>query len=168
MQKIGIFYGSSTGNTEFVAQKIQQALGMKNADIIDVAGNEHTKIAQYKNIILGTSTWGLGDLQDDFDIFFSAIENIDFKGKVIALFGLGDQIIYEMSFINALGIIHENLKKKECTFTGKWPVEGYFFKKSSAVISNQFVGLAIDEENQSELTDERVKNWVEIIKKDFI
>lgn len=168
MEKIGIFYGSSTGNTEFVAQKIQQELGVENADIIDIAGIDNIKILQYKNIIFGTSTWGLGDLQDDFDEFFSHAENTDFNGKVVALFGLGDQGIYEFSFVNALGILYHKLKNKGCKLVGQWPVEGYFFKKSSAVINNQFVGLAIDEENQSELTDERVKKWVEIIKNQLL
>lgn len=168
MEKIGIFYGSSTGNTEFVAQKIQKELGIKNADIMDVSGIEPIKIIKYKNIIFGTSTWGLGDFQDDFDEFFSEIENLDLTGKVVALFGLGDQSIYEFSFVNALGIFHSRLQNKGCHLIGQWPVAGYSFKKSSAVINNQFVGLAIDEENQSELTDERVKKWVEIIKKHFL
>ena len=164
MKKIGIFYGSSTGNTEFVTQKIQLEFGIENVDIFDVSGIEIHKILQYENIIFGVSTWGLGDLQDDFDEFFTTFGDLNLHGKVIALFGLGDQSVYEMSFINALGIIYNKLKDSGCILIGQWPVEGYFFKKSSAVINNHFVGLALDEENQSEMTDERVRKWVELIK----
>ena len=107
-------------------------------------------------------------MQDDFEVFFTGIENLDLKGKVVALFGLGDQNVYDLSFVNSLEILYNKLKDKGCTIVGQWPVDGYFFKKSSAVINNEFVGLAIDEENQSELTDERIKKWIEIIKIKFI
>lgn len=167
MAKIGIFYGSSTGNTEFAAHKIQLELGVENADLIDVSGAVSAQLDRYDFLIFGTSTWGLGEPQDDFDEFLPEIEKADLNGKTVALFGLGDQIVYEYSFLNALGILYQKLKTKGCKITGQWPVDGYTFKKSGAVINNRFIGLAIDEENQSELTDERVKKWVRNIKKEI-
>jgi flavodoxin I len=45
--------------------------------------------------------------------------------------------------------------------------DGYDFTESKAVKNSNFVGLTIDEDNQSDLTDERVKIWVAQIKKEF-
>lgn len=168
MQKIGIFYGSSTGNTEFTAQRIQKEIGLKNADLTDVSCATKDDLNKYKNLILGCSTWGSGDVQDDFDTFISEIDKTDFSGKVVALFALGDQHIYEYSFANSLAILYKKLIKKDCKIIGQWSVDGYCFKKSKAVINGSFAGLVIDEDNQSDLTDSRIKKWVKQIKNDFI
>jgi flavodoxin I len=45
---------------------------------------------------------------------------------------------------------------------------GYSFSGSMALIKGKLVGLAIDEEFESHLTLQRVKNWVELLKKEFV
>ena len=69
MQNIGIFYGSSTGNTEAAAEQLQKEFGADNARIFDVSDVKASDLEGYSNLIFGSSTWGIGDLQDDFEGF---------------------------------------------------------------------------------------------------
>jgi len=163
MEKVAIFFGSSGGNTENVANLIAKEL---DADSFNVADTEPEKIAEYSNIIFGTSTWYDGELQDDWAEFLPEIKDLDYSGKTVALFGLGDQEGYESEFLNAMGEIYENLKDK-ATIVGEFPTDGFDFEESTAVIDDKFVGLAIDEDNQDDLTETRVKTWCEDIKTKF-
>lgn len=167
MTKIGIFYGSTGGNTEMVAQNIQEALGVENADLHDVASASADDLQKYDHLILGTSTWGDGDLQDDWDIFISELDKTDLAGKKIALFGLGDQEIYPDTFVDGMGIIYEKVIEKGAAVLGFWHNNGYNFDNSTAVKGESFVGLVIDEDNESEKTDDRVKKWIEQLIKEM-
>jgi len=161
---IAIYYASSTGNTEEVAQKIADKLD-KDVELIDLGSNDFSKIDNFDSVIFGTPTWGDGDLQDDWEENWEAFENLDLSNKTVAFFGLGDQEGYEDVFVNAMGTIYEqavmNGAKKIVGFTS---TSGYDFSESKAVIDDQFVGLVIDEDNQSELTDERIAAWCDTIK----
>jgi len=167
MIKIGIFYGSTMGNTEIVAQNIQEALGAENADLHNVASASVSDLQKYDHLILGTSTWGEGDLQDDWDIFISQLDKTDLSGKKIALFGLGDQETYPDTFVDGMGTIYEKVIEKGAAVLGFWPTDGYTFDKSAAVRGESFVGLVIDEDNESEKTNDRVKKWIEQLKKEM-
>ncbi|PIF05675.1 MAG: flavodoxin [Draconibacterium sp.] len=164
MSKIAILYGSDTGNTEAVAKQIAAKL---EADIFDVAGNPKDKLTEYKNLILGTSTMGLGDLQDDWAMFIQELDRVDLTGKTIALFGLGDAEMYPDSFVDGMGEIYDTLKDKECKIVGQTDTDDYEFDASTAVVNGKFVGLPLDEDNQSDLTNERIETWVEKIKNEF-
>ncbi|MCX6245191.1 MAG: flavodoxin [Bacteroidetes bacterium] len=168
MANIGIFYGSTTGNTEKVANLIQQAFGEDNAGIYNVDITEPEDIQKYPWIIFGVSTWGVSDLQDDFEDFLEVLEKVDFSGKKVALFGLGDQSTYTDSFVDAMGILYEWLKKRGVKIVGFVSRKGYSFTGSMALVKGNLVGLAIDEEFESDLTGERVKFWVEELKKEFV
>ncbi len=167
MKKVGIFYGSSTGNTETAANQIQQELGADNAEIKEVKSANASDLESFSNIILGSSTWGIGDIQDDFDTFLNEIEKANLEGKKIAIFGLGDQDGYADSFVDAIGIIYETLENKGCEIVGKIPTDGYSYDASKAEVDSQFVGLALDEDNQDNLTNERIKSWVQQLKEQF-
>jgi flavodoxin I len=167
MAKIGIFYGSTTGNTEKVADLIRQAFGDENADVYNVDVTELADIEKYSYLIFGVSTWGVSDLQDDFEDFMEILEQVDFSGKKVALFGLGDQSTYTDSFVDAMGILYDRLKKKGVKIVGFVPRKGYSFNASMALVKDQLAGLAIDEEFESNLTGKRVNEWVENLKKDF-
>jgi flavodoxin I len=167
MAKIGIFYGSTTGNTEKVADLIRQAFGDENADVYNVDVTELADIEKYTYLIFGVSTWGVSDLQDDFEDFMEILEQVDFSGKKVALFGLGDQSTYTDSFVDAMGVLYDRLKKKGVKIVGFVPRKGYSFNASMALVKDQLAGLAIDEEFESHLTGQRVREWVEMLKKDF-
>jgi flavodoxin I len=165
-KKIGIFYGSSTGQTEFVAEKLQQLLGAENADLVNVDGATLKDVQKYRYLILGTPTWGIGEMQDDWEDFSEILEKADLKGKKIALFGLGDQDTYPESFADGVGMLFDKIKDK-ARVVGKWPKEGYIFTESVAFRHGSFVGLIIDQENQADLTAGRLARWVEMLRKEF-
>jgi len=164
---IGIFYGSNGGITEGVAEQIKNALGL-DAELHDIAEVDMEKFADYSKVIIGTSTWGDGDLQDDWDDAFNDFEGVDFSGKTVAFFGLGDQEGYEDNFVDGMGTLHDAAVKNGATVVGNgWSTDGYEYEESTAVQDGAFVGLAIDEDNQDDLTEERIEKWVSIIKPSF-
>lgn len=166
MANIGIFYGSSTGNTEFVAMKIAEQFGNENTEIFNIDSAEASDIEKFPYLILGTSTWGIGDMQDDWEDFIEEIARLDLKGKKAAIFGVGDQDTYPDSFVDGMGTLYKRLKDK-LEFTGSWPTDGYDFDHSDAVIDGKFVGLPLDLDNQEEMTVERIEQWVKMLKKEF-
>lgn len=168
MEKIGIFYGSTTGNTESAAQQIQKIIGSEYADLVDIASTTADTIENYRNLILGASTWGIGDLQDDFESFLPKLTKAELSNKKIALFGLGDQDTYADSFVDGIGIIYECLEGKDCTIIGSVSAEGYDFESSRALQNGVFVGLPLDEENQSELTTQRLNDWIQRLREQFL
>ncbi|MGC9351963.1 MAG: flavodoxin [Sulfurovum sp.] len=164
---IGIFYGSTGGNTESVAEDIVSALGVE-ADIHDISDVGAERLNDYSHIIIGTSTWGDGELQDDWDDAFEAYEKLDLSGKTMAFFGLGDQEGYGEYFLNGMATLHEAAVKNGANVVGGgWSTEGYDYEESEAVNEEGFVGLALDEDNQDDLTEERIQKWIEIIKPHF-
>jgi flavodoxin I len=165
--RIGIFYGSTTGNTEAVAALIRSGFGEEAAEPMNVDVAEKEDIEKFKYLILGVSTWGVSDLQDDFEDFLDILEQVDFSGKKVALFGLGDQSTYSSTFVDGMGILYEWLKKKKVAVVGMISREGYSFGNSLALVKGKLAGLAIDEENEHHLTRERVLKWVKLLKKEF-
>ena len=162
MSKIGIFFGSTTGVTEEIANKISNNL--EGAEVYNISGNED-KLNDFDVLILGTSTWGFGDLQDDWQGTLDELANLDLSGKKVAYFGTGDQSTFADTFIDGIGIINDEIEKTGALVIGQTSIDGYEFSGSKAVVDGKFLGLAIDEVNQSELTDERVEKWISEIKK---
>lgn len=166
MEKIGLFYGSTSGKTKEVADQIKAAFGEKAIDVFDIKDVNPTDILNYSNLIFGTSAWGVGDMQDDWETFIDDIVELDFSEKKIALYGLGDQDEYPGSFVDGLGTLYCRMPNKGSVI-GYTSTEGYQYYFSSAEKEGKFVGLAIDQENQSALTSNRVKKWVTQLKKEF-
>ncbi|MEA1879716.1 MAG: flavodoxin [Campylobacterota bacterium] len=161
---IGIFYGSNGGATESAAEKIKEVLDL-DANLHDIADIKMEKFGEYTEIIIGVSTWGEGELQDDWDECFDEFKELDFSGKTVAFFGLGDQDGYEDNFLDAMGILHDAAVEKGANIVGNgWPTDGYEYEESVAVQDGAFVGLGLDEDNQYDETDDRIAKWVEIIK----
>ena len=162
MSKIGIFFGSTTGVTEEIANKISNNL--EGAEVYNISGNED-KLNDFDVLILGTSTWGFGDLQDDWQGTLDELATLDLSGKKVAYFGTGDQSTFADTFIDGIGIINDEIEKTGALVIGQTSIDGYEFSGSKAVVDGEFLGLAIDEVNQSELTDERVEKWISELKK---
>lgn len=168
MSKIGLFFGTTTGKTETSAEMIQKVFGGKEVvSLHDISRSDKEDFAQYQFIIIGCPTWNIGELQSDWDAFFEDLEDVDFKGKKVAYFGTGDQIGYEDNFQDAMGILEEKITSLGAVTVGYWCTEGYDFKESKAVKNDKFVGLALDEDNQADLSDDRIKKWVAQLKSDF-
>lgn len=166
MKKIGIFYGSSTGNTQTVAENIGGKLGVSKTDIFDIANTPVGKMHEYDFILLGSSTWGMGDVQDDWDSI--VLEKADLNGKLVAVFGTGDSSSYPDSFCDAIGTLAQAAQKAGATLVAnKVDTADYTFDESTAVVDGYFCGLPIDEDNESDQTEERVEKWVESLKENI-
>ncbi len=165
--KIGLFYGTQTGNTETVAEMICEAFGADQIEMVDIAQAQASDLAEFDALIIGCPTWNIGELQSDWEGFFPELDDIDFSGKQVAYFGPGDQVGYADNFMDAIGILEAKITERGGQTVGYWPTEGYDFSESKAVREGKFVGLAIDEDNQSELTQERVTTWVNQLKQAF-
>ena len=166
MEKIGLFYGSDTGCTETVSEMIKEQMGdaIELLDVYDVSPED---FKQYDKIIIGLSTWHDGQLVSAWDDFYDDFKTVDMKGKTVAIFGLGDQYGYSTYFIDGVGILGDVVLENGGKLIGWWPTEGYEHDESKAERDGKFMGLAIDEDNQDELTEERVTKWVTQITEEF-
>lgn len=164
MSKIGIYYGSSTGTTQEIAEEIAKRLNVNSADIHDVF-KANADFSVYDTVIFGSSTLGLGDLQDDWENFIDKVKVANLEGKKVALFGCGDSSVYSDTFCDAVGKIYNSIKNKGCQVIGKVSTEGYTYESSEALVDGQFVGLLIDNDNESNMTDQRLATWIEDLKK---
>jgi flavodoxin I len=160
LKETGIFYGSSSGKTESVAVSIFSKLESRSAVLYDVADASLDEMMNYKNLILGIPTWGIGELQDDWLAAIPVLESLNLKEKNVALFGLGDQESYPDTFVDGLGKLFNSLGKTGCNFTGSWCTMGYNFEESEAVRGFDFVGLVLDVENQDDMTEMRINSWL--------
>ena len=166
MSNIAILYGTSGGNTESVAKSIRNLFD-DDADLFNVDSIKIDDIKPYKYLILGTSTTGIGYLQDDWDIFLHSFSKADLSDNLVAIFALGDSASYSSSFAESMKVIYDAIKEKT-TVVGFVDDEGYTYDDSSAVVDGRWVGLPIDEDNEYDLTDARLKAWVDQLKKLFV
>ncbi|MGL6258461.1 flavodoxin FldB [Vibrio sp. WXL103] len=163
--KIGLFYGSTTCYTEMAAEKMRVILGEDLVELHNVKDTPLSQMLDYDLLILGISTWDFGEIQEDWSAIWEQIGDVSLAGKTVALFGLGDQEGYGEWFLDAMGLLHDQVKLGGAKVIGYWPVEGYQFDASKALTEDgsQFVGLALDEDSQYELSDERIAAWMEQI-----
>lgn len=166
MIKIGLFYGSDEGATRYVAGLIQAQFPKGQVDVHDIASAPATEFGNYEFLLLGIPTWDFGELQSDWEDFWETLGNIDFSGKICALFGLGDQRGYGDYYLDAMGLLHDVIVANGAIVVGNWPIEGYDFEASKALMADgeHFVGLGIDEDQQEELTQGRVEAWCAQVK----
>ncbi len=169
--KIGLFYGSTNGTTGDAAQKIQQSLNELAPGVIetifDVANTDVKKMLEFDALILGSSTWNFGELQDDWADVIDSLDKMDLSGKKVAIFGLGDQNGYCDTYQDAMGILAEKVLSRGAQLVGFTSTDGYDFSESRAVEDGKFMGLALDEDNQAALSDERIKGWVKQLQAEF-
>lgn len=167
MGKIGIFYGGShKGSTYKAAQAIIKSFGKGVAELHNVSSASTGDLEKYDCLILGTSAWGIGEMHQDWERFIDVLVEAKIEDKKIAIFGLGDQIEYPESFVDGMGTVFCRLPFKQ-NVVGFWPTKGYSYYFSTAEKDGNFVGLAIDEDSQPELTDERISKWVSQLRTEF-
>ncbi|MCM2681332.1 flavodoxin FldB [Echinimonas agarilytica] len=160
--KIGLFYASSTCYTEMAAEKIQRQLGEELVELHNIANESLALTANYDVLIFGISTWDYGELQEDWESQWADVATLQLAGKIVALYGMGDQEGYADWFQDALGMLHEAIEHPEVARIGFWPNgDDYQFNASKALTpdNSQFVGLALDDEGQFERSDQRIEDW---------
>jgi flavodoxin I len=176
MARIGIFFGSSTGNTRKIAKAIKKRFDDDTmAEALNVNKATPELVAGYDYLILGTPTLGEGDLPGlDADCqnpswaeFLPELEGVDFTGKTVALYGLGDQDKYADNFVDALGLLYDFVTARGARVVGAWSTDGYDYMASKAERDGEFVGLVLDQDNQKQLTDDRLERWLRSIAEPF-
>ena len=156
MKKTVVVYGSSTGTCESIANTIADKLGTEAISVADMTADT---IADNDVLLLGSSTWGAGELQDDWYDGIDVLKEADLEGKTVAIFGCGDAESYPDTFCGAMGEIYNALSDR-ATVVGGVSTDGYTFDDSDAVQNGQFVGLALDDVNESDKTEARIDAWI--------
>lgn len=159
MANVTIIYGSTTGNTETAANEIAEALSAHAVTVMDVASASSSDLESADLLILGTSTWGYGDLQDDWDANMSLIDDANLSDKKVALFGLGDSGSYCDTFTDGMGILYEAVKAAGAKVVGQVSTDGYTYDASKSEVDGMFVGLPIDDDTADENAG-RIAAWV--------
>jgi len=176
MSNIGLFFASSTGNTRRIAKSIKKRFNDDTmADALNVNKATPELVAGYSHLIFATSTLGGGQLPGlstdcmggGWEEFLPQLKDVDFSGKTVALIGLGDQNKYPDEFLDAMGEIYQFLVARGAKIVGQWPADGYDFISSKALLDDEFVGLALDHENQKILSEQRVLDWLKLIAPEF-
>jgi flavodoxin I len=166
MKKTAIIYSFNTQKSKKVAEKIIDAYGKKSIEAINAEELTKKDFENYEQFILSAPTWFDGELPNYWDEFVPDLEEMDLSGKTFAVFGLGDQKGYPENFCDAIGILVEILEECGSKIVGFTSVDGYEFESSKAQRGDKFVGLLLDQENQARKTNQRVKDWVEQLKKE--
>ena len=168
MAKIGIFFGTDTGRTRLIAKQIAKKLGDVAAPPVNIGRTARADFLAYDALIIGSPTLGDGELpglstglaQPSWEEFLPQLAGADLAGKVVAIYGLGDQIKYPGEFVDAIGLLHAALRAGGATLIGRWPIAGYAFTASQAARDEYFLGLALDQINQASLTEQRIDAWL--------
>ena len=168
MSKTGLIYSFNSTKTAKAAEKIKEAFG-PDFNIVPVNAEELTEelFLSFTNLILGVPTWFDGELPNYWDEFVPALEDLNLKGKTIAIYGLGNQVEYPENFGDAVGILGELVQERGAKLVGYTSAEGYKYESSRAVVGEQFMGLLLDQETQPRLSKERIDKWVTDLKSQF-
>lgn len=161
MKSTIVVYGTSTGTCENVAEKIAAKLGVKAINVTDI---DDETVSANTNLILGTSTWGAGEMQDDWYDGVKTLKAVGLTGKVLAIFGCGDSESYPDTFCGGMKELYDAAKSAGATILEGVQVDWYNYDDSEAVVDSEFIGLALDEVNEEDKTEERIDNWLERIK----
>ncbi len=172
MNKTGLFFGPLKGSVNRVADRMRDLIGHDKVEMVPVKDASAADFDRFDQIIFGISTvgketWDGKSVKSDWGIFMPEIEKGNFKGKKVALFGLGDHITYASGFVDFMGLLAGKLQNAGATLYGQVLPDGYEFEESEALVDNLFVGLPLDEDFEPEKTEGRLQHWLEQLRKDF-
>ena len=168
---VGIYFATTTGKTEDIAERIHGLLDNAEdpVDISDV--DDLRELSNHDGIICGIPTWNTGADSERsgtaWDSLLEDIGSLSLSGKKVAIFGLGDSATYTENFCDAMEELHSYFKKAGATMVGYVPKGSYTFDESKSVIGDSFCGLPLDEDSESDMTDERLANWATQLKSEM-
>ncbi|MAQ43945.1 MAG: flavodoxin [Candidatus Marinimicrobia bacterium] len=170
MKKIGLFWGSTSGNTEIAVEFMEEYLQDEGFEVesFNIADIDVDKMIEFDNIIISCPTWNIGELQDDWDSIFLDYEKLDFSGKIGAFFGCGDQVGYPDNFIDAVGMLAKPFMKNGGKLIGRCSTDDYDFRDSVALDDDKLLGLGLDYDNEEDECEGQMIMWLEDIMEDFI
>lgn len=163
MKKIGIFYGTTSGITAGIVDEIEFYLRGEEYEVFDVA-NGIDEMENIENLILVSPTYGVGELQKDWENVYDKLKSLDFTNKVVGIVGVGNQFAFGESYVGAMRKLYDAVIAKGAKVVGFTSTEGYSYEETESVVYDKFIGLALDESNQDNETPDRIKAWIEEIK----
>lgn len=173
MKKIALLYAPKGGSVENAAKKVEK-ICKQDIDVIEISGFDVRNLENYQNFILGCSTvgaesWKDAEADNEWDAFFHNLEekNVSLKDNVVAIFGLGNQVLYPDHFVDAMMYLKTEAEKAGANIVGEWPNEGYDFTGSESLIDGKFIGLPLDEDNEPEKSEERIQPWLKKVLKEM-
>ncbi|MDR0364565.1 MAG: flavodoxin domain-containing protein [Bacteroidales bacterium] len=172
MKRVAILSWPLGGNTRLVADKLIRQFTFYNeedikAEKLDFLSVSEGKLRPFDVIIIGGSTvetednWLKADETTKWSTFFDIIRFADLTGKKAAVFAIGNQKAYPDNFADGMSELKTVLEQKGAKIIGHWPTDDYDFFDSRSIEGEKFIGLVIDQENQPELTDRRIIDWVD-------
>ena len=168
MKKTALIYWPKKGNVENTAAKIAAYFKNDSIDVFTISQVDINKLPDYDFIIIGGSTIGADNWEDvhtsKWYAFFEALKGINLTGKKVAIYGLGDQILYPEHYVDGMAIIRDEFSAAGAEIIGAWPAEGYEHTESKSQEGDQFIGLALDDDQQPELSNERIDKWIAKLK----
>ncbi|KAL9139747.1 flavodoxin [Amphidinium carterae] len=165
MRAVGLLYSTQTGNTEEAASIISEATGLEVTVVDDL---EAADLGSYDGLIVGCPTWNTG--ADEYrsgtawDDLLDDIRGLSLSGKPVAVFGCGDSQSYGDNFCDGIEELHETFKAAGAKNLGYVDASGYEFEDSKSVRDGKFLGLPLDQDNEAEMSEERVAAWVAQLK----
>ena len=158
MSKTIVVYGSSTGTCEAIAQPIGEKLGANVINVSDLTAND---VKEADNLVLGTSTWGSGEMQDDWYDGVKVLKEAGLSGKKVAVFGCGDSASYSDTFCGGMKELYDAAEAAGATMVGNdVATDGYTYDDSDSVVDGHFIGLALDDVNEDDQTEARIDAWI--------
>lgn len=167
MKKIAIIYSFNTIKTGKAVKMISEHFSENEIELINAEDLTADKFLSFEHFILGVPTWFDGELPNYWDEFVPEIDDMNLKTKKFAIFGNGNQKEYSENFVDGIGIMAKLLESRGARIIGFTSAASYTFESSKALRNGQFVGLALDFENQTAKNKERIENWVKQIKSEF-
>jgi flavodoxin I len=166
MANIGIFCATAGGTSMKIAEALAEAFDVDEVINMEEDFDDIDELLACDVLFLGSSTWGQGDVHHSWvDVLLDiGSEDIDFSGKKVAFFGAGDSIKHGEHFCSALGQLYKVFVGAGATPIGAISKDGYTYESSLAVVDGKFCGLGIDEHNESDKTQQRIENWIEVLK----
>ncbi len=165
---IGIYFATTTGKTEDIAERIHGLLGGAESpiDISDV--DDLSELVNHDGIICGIPTWNTGAESErsgtTWDSLLDEISGLSLSGKKVAIFGLGDSSTYTENYCDAMEELHRYFKEAGASMVGYVSKSEYTFEESKSVVGDSFCGLPLDEDSESDMTDSRISKWVDQLK----
>ena len=168
---VGIYFATTTGKTEDIAERLHDILPSAESpkDLADVSDvNEFTSL---DGIICGIPTWNTGADSERsgtaWDTLLEDIGSLNLNGKKVAIFGLGDSSTYTENFCDAMEELHSYFVKAGASMVGYVSNSDYTFEESKSVIGDSFCGLPLDEDSESDMSDDRLVNWSKQLKNEM-
>lgn len=166
VRAVGLFFGTQTGKTEEAATLIAGESGLEAQDIGDISAGD---LAGFDGVIAGVPTWHTGaDEQRSgtaWDDYLDEIKALDLAGKPCAVFGVGDQAGYGDNYCDAIEELHNTFAAAGAKMLGYVDASQYdMYTESKSVSDGKFLGLPLDQDNEPDMTEDRVKKWVAQLK----